>query len=343
MDTIQNTSSGNPVKIKMTPKDFFLNLGMIATLYITAISLLNLLFEIINRVFPDNLNTGYYSVGYYSTTIRWTIACLFIIFPLHVFFVWFLNRGHKLDISKINLGIRKWLVYITLALALIAIATDAIVTINYFLSGEISTRFIMKVLAILVVTGGIFGYYLYEIIKPEQAIKKSAIFSWISAVLILASVIGGFVVIGSPMRQRQVRFDERRIQDLNNLQYQVINYWQTQGQLPEKLSEMDNKISGYTAPKDPDTRAEYGYNKKGAKTFEVCAVFSLSSEDLKNKDYSTTDYNGYYNYNTMYKGGDTDVNWNWEHKVGYSCFERSIDENIYKPNVRVMPVPTPVQ
>ena len=40
-------------KPKTTPRDFFLNLGSMLTLYVVTISLLNLLFSIIEKLLPD--------------------------------------------------------------------------------------------------------------------------------------------------------------------------------------------------------------------------------------------------------------------------------------------------
>src|SRR3989344_4642503 len=94
-ETRQNDSSG-----RMTPKDFFLNLGIVVTLYTSAITFLTLLFEIIDRVFPDALSQGYYTYGYYSSGIRFAIASLVIMFPLCIIISIFNNKEAQIVPEK---------------------------------------------------------------------------------------------------------------------------------------------------------------------------------------------------------------------------------------------------
>ena len=77
------------IKIKTTPKDFFVFIGAMVALYVSAVSLLNLLFEIINASFPDALNFSYDN---FSSGMRWSIASLLIVFPLYIFLSWFINK-----------------------------------------------------------------------------------------------------------------------------------------------------------------------------------------------------------------------------------------------------------
>ena len=71
------------VKTKMTPKDFFVQLGIFASLYISLGSLVGLLYEIIDHIFPDLNAYGYNDP--YSSGMRFAIASLIIIFPAFIF------------------------------------------------------------------------------------------------------------------------------------------------------------------------------------------------------------------------------------------------------------------
>ena len=142
-------------------------------LYVSAVSLLNLLFEIINASFPDALNFSYDN---FSSGMRWSIASLLIVFPLYIFLSWFINKDLATNPLKKNLGIRKWLTYLTLFVAGVAIITDLIMLINTFLGGEITVRFAFKVLAVLIVAGVAFAYYLYDLRRDVgQKIKQDKI------------------------------------------------------------------------------------------------------------------------------------------------------------------------
>ena len=60
-------------------KDFFINLGASVALYTVFITLINLLFTIINRIYPQIIE-GYTYSG--SGTISWPVAVLVIFFPI---------------------------------------------------------------------------------------------------------------------------------------------------------------------------------------------------------------------------------------------------------------------
>jgi hypothetical protein len=305
--------------MKTSPKDFFLHLGVIVTLYISTISLLTLIFQIANIALPDRLETYVY-FDPYSTGLRWAIASLFIVFPLYLILSWLLNRDYRFNPAKRELTIRKWLIYITLFGAGIALATDLVTLINYFLGGEITERFVIKVLAVLVVTAGVFGYYLYDIRRAEALPKKTnRLYAGLAVLLVLGSIVGGFMVMGSPFTVRQIRFDERRVSDLQNLQWQLVQYWQQKEVLPASLAGLKDEIAGYVPPVDPETGEAYVYNLKGARQFELCARFNLVSRPTAGNSYARP------------IGFDLE-NETWEHAAGLTCFTRTIDPERYPPS-----------
>ena len=93
------------MRIKMSPKDFFLYIGVMAALYVSSFSLLALLFEYIDVLFPDRLDV-YYSGGF-SGAIRFSIASLIIIFPTYLVLTRVLNNDVRKNPEKKNLGIKK--------------------------------------------------------------------------------------------------------------------------------------------------------------------------------------------------------------------------------------------
>ncbi len=318
---------------KMTPKDFFLNLGVVITLYTSAITFLQLLFEIIDRLFPDALSQGYYSYGYYSSGIRFAIASLVIMFPLVIIISIFNNRQMLAMPEKKKLAIRRWLSYVTLFLASLAMAIDLITLINTFLGGEITARFAWKVFAVFVISGIIFCYYIYDLKREISAGVESKVKSFAIgvSVVVLAGIVGGFVIIGSPFTERLRLFDERRVNDLQNIQWQVVSFWQKKAALPDTLAELNDSISGYTVPADPNGGV-YEYQVTGATAFKLCATFDLSTEEVNKKDYLRKDQRGDYIASTpapasgFYPGRTQDT---WTHVKGRTCFDRTIDKDLY--------------
>ncbi len=317
---------------KTTAKDFFVYLSSFVTLYVSSISLITLLFNIINKAFPDNLSSYYYYGGdFYSAGMRAAIACLVIVFPLYLIVASYLNRYLRAHPEKKELSVRKWLTYLTLFVTGVAVVTDLIFLVNTFLGGEITSRFVLKVVSVLVVSGAVFAYYLYDLKKdftPEMPNRAKLIVS-LACLFVFGTLIGGLIYVGSPMTARKVRFDETRISDLSNIQWQIINYWQQKGTLPNQITDIQDSISGYMVPRDPEGR-EYSYTKTGQMSFKLCATFNLES--------NTADTNSmpYRAYGTMPAANDT-----WKHSAGNVCFDRTIDPQLY-PVYNKANVGTPV-
>lgn len=161
-------ASPEHLKAKTTPRDFFLYILSMITLYWSAGSLLTIAFQLINQWVPDTLDSyGYQSSG---QALRLGIASLLITFPVYYATVWYLIVDIAQHPEKRTLWVRRWLVYFTLFVAALIIIGDSISLLNTFLGGEIRMRFILKSISILCVSCGIFGYYFYDIRKTEKTV-----------------------------------------------------------------------------------------------------------------------------------------------------------------------------
>jgi hypothetical protein len=294
-------------KPKVGPKDFFLWLGAMATLYASVISILTLYFQYIDRLFPDPLQ---YWVDPYSGAIRFAIATLIVVTPLYIYLTRKLNADVRANPEKKDLWVRRWIIYLTLFVGGLTIAIDAVMLINEFLGGELTTRFLLKALAVFVVVAGFFWYYLSDLKgKWETKVQLAHYLGYGVGVLVLASIVAGFFIIGSPAHLRLVKIDEQKVMDLQMIQSQVIYHYQSKGELPETLAELENPLSGFSVPKDPDGGA-YVYNLGDADSFELCATFSVpSAEHTSSPMRGTNDF--------------------WGHEAGEQCFARTIDHAMY--------------
>lgn len=307
----------NQNNMKTSPKDFFLHLGVIATLYAMAVAFINLAWRVIDHLFPRE--DFYY--GFYESSLSGPVATLIVVFPIFIILSWLLNREYKNTPEKRNSWIRKWLVYITLFVAGIVIVVDLIIVLIAFLGGEIITLgFILKALSVLFVALAVFGYYISDL-RDKTTPKRNKVFAWISGLIILALIVAGFSIMGSPRTQRLLRIDQNKVNDLQNIQWQIVNFWQQKGELPEALANLSDPISGFVVPKDPQSGEEYEYRILNKPlSFELCAEFNLSSRK-----------NG---VNTIAMrplmpeaiGVKEDV---WTHEAGRYCFERTIDPELY--------------
>lgn len=293
------------------PRDACLHLLSMVALYWSAISFIALCWEYVNYFFPDALADRYADV---SGAMRFEISSLLIVFPVFIWVSWFLNKLYVKEPQTRESKIRKWLLYLTLFITALVMIIDLVCIINTFLSGGMTLRFILKALSMLTVIGFIFVFYLDDV-KRGSALPEARYFAWITSAVVFASVVGSFLIIGSPMETRQIKFDAQRINNLKNIQFQLVNYWRNKSQLPTQLSDLNNPISDYSVPLDPQTHVPYEYFIQDPATlsFELCAVFNTKSMPSSASEETNS------------------LEEHWNHSAGRVCFHRSIDKQVYPP------------
>lgn len=299
---------------KITAKDFFLHVAVIALLYAGTVALLNILFRVINAAFPQVNQYTYYN----STTISLPVATLIVVFPLFLFLTNLVRKGYAEDPSRKDYPVRKWLIYITLFIAGGVLAGDLVTLLYYFLDGqEMTTAFLLKILSVLVVAGCIFGYFMDDL-KDRLIGTRRNVWRVVGTVLMIGSIVAGFSVLGTPQSQRMLRYDSQKVSDLQNTQWQIVNYWQQKGKLPVALADLEDPISGFVVPIDPQTKSSYEYKKTGTLSFDLCAEFNKMSQNSAAPEAQMV-------YpEPMGKPGET-----WQHEAGRHCFSRTIDPQLY--------------
>jgi len=299
------------------PRDVFLHLLAVVTLYWSSISFTTLIWQFINYFFQNSLDNFYYES--FSGLVRFSVSSLFIIFPIFILVSWFLNKIYNKESEVRDSKIRKWLIYFTLFVASLVIIGDLITVINFFLGGEIAIKFILKSLAVFLVAGVVFGYYLDDV-RRSTPTPLAKYFAWISSILVVVAIVVAFFIIGSPTTAKLIQLDQQRVNDLQNIQMQIVNYYQAKEKLPENLSVLTDDISGFTAPQDPATKANYEYIIVDAEklSFQLCANFDRENKTSKDNRY-------YY--------GDSQ---SWNHPAGRFCFDRTIDKDLYPINPKMV-------
>ncbi len=298
------------VKPKVSVKDFFLNLGATIALYTVVISLVNLLFTVINTAYPKVIN-GYYYGG--SSSISWAVAVLVIFTPILILLMWLLEKQYIAEPERKDSGVHKWLTYLTLFITSLVIAGDLITVLYYFIDGqELDTAFLLKCFVLLVVSTALFGYYISDI-RGRLTSQSRKVWRIFSVAVIIASIVLGFVVLGSPRTQRLYKYDEAKVNDLMNINSNVQNYYQMKGSIPATLSEVSS-VQYMQIPVDAQTGQSYEYHLIGqsAKAYQLCAEFNKASND---KGVASR----------VYPYGGT----SWVHPAGHYCFELAIPLDQY--------------
>lgn len=305
--------------MNVTPKDFFLTAGTVAALYASLVSLITLLFEYIERLVGDPFTSGYYDP--YAGGIRFAISTLIVIFPLYIYFTRVLNEDIRQNPEKKELWVRKWLLMLTVFLAGLTIVIDLIVLLNTFLGGEeLTLAFLLKVLTILVVAGGVLWYYINDVRGYWETNEKTSVRIGQSvAALVTITVISGFFIMGSPYEQRALRYDSERISNLESLQYSITDYYRNKQTLPESLDDLNDPLISSYIPTDPETGEAYVYTKKDALTFTLCTTFARAS---LTKEATGVERDVYV---------QPEFSEHWRHEAGETCFERTVDPDNYPP------------
>lgn len=321
---------------KITPRFFFITLGILIALITSVVSLLNVFFGVLDATFPDVLSSSY-TVGYSSYAydgLRGAISTLIIFFPIYLVLERYWAKLSGNTLSKWDSILRKWSLYLILFLASITILIDLVVLVRYFVGGEITIRFILKVFATLLVAGLVGFYYLRALQGVKEKKIASIIFVASSIAIVLAGIVWGFLVIGGPVSQRALKLDERRRNDLRNIQSDVVSYWQQTETLPKKLSDLSMLYSGHRVPTDPEFEKgfvyEYNILSEEELRFEVCAVFAAPTP----KGWVSNRYNssGFFTTDVaMVEPAFVGQSDDWQHETGRHCFERTINPTFTPP------------
>lgn len=320
---------------KITPKDFFLWVGAMAALYTSVFAFVSLIFGYLDYVFPDPLAYyAYYSGDPYSSGLSTQMAMIIVLLPIFFALITFIRRSIAADPTRRDVWIRRWALYLTIFIAGATVAVDLVTLVIYFLNGDVTVRFLLKVATILLVALGGFLHFLADLRDFWDAQpRQRAWVAWGVGAVALAAIITGFFIVGTPWEARLYRYDNEKVGNLQAIQSQIIYHWQSKRALPQQLSELNDSISGFMVPTDPQTGDSYEYRVTGGFSFSLCATFNAQTQG---NAYRTDDLSR--PVGPSGKGAAPD---NWYHEAGNYCYERTIDPDLYPPMTRPAGEPVP--
>jgi hypothetical protein len=153
----------------LSAREAFVYLVLFSTLYVSAFSLGNLVFALINRAFPDPAVDPVAALEVTREAIRWAISLLVVTFPVFVFVSRRNERSVRAEPTRRLSAVRRWLTYLTLFVASGFLIGDMTSVVYNLLSGEITVRFVLKVLTVGVIAGSVFWYLVRDLGKEEVA------------------------------------------------------------------------------------------------------------------------------------------------------------------------------
>jgi hypothetical protein len=279
-------------------RDAFLYLLAFSTLTTWACALGSLLFDLINHWLPDAVAPG--NAIMLRSSLTWRMASLAVAFPIYLLVMRRIVRETAAEPERLESGVRKWLTWIALLLTAGSMIGDLIWFLDYFLTGELTPRFVLKCFVVFAITGAIFAYYTASLHSPKTddvppTVSRDFLFGAGASVAAIIVFCTAFLVAGTPGTQRQLEAERRRVNDLRQIAGAVFQYRAQNGAAPASLSEpLIRQRLGTKASSDPETKAPYEYRLTEGTKYQLCAGFSATA---------------------------TDAGSFWNHPAGRSCFE----------------------
>ena len=265
-------------------REAFQHLLAFASLYAWALAVVFMLLRFVDWYLPDPADPEI-PERYFWSAVRWQLAFVLVSFPAFLVFTRATLREIERAPERAQSPIRKWLTYLTLFSAALALGGDLIALVFRFLEGELTLRFLLKVLIVLTVAGGVFVYYLTSVADDggrRRFPRLHRTFALAATVFVGLAWIWGMALAGSPGLERQRRLDDRRIDDLRAIESEIETLCVEPTErgptlkrpLPADLEEV-GRLARRERPgvRDPRSGEPYGYEPGEAGRYRLCATF----------------------------------------------------------------------
>ncbi|HBI33530.1 MAG TPA: hypothetical protein DEA43_04650 [Candidatus Moranbacteria bacterium] len=294
---MNNQEIGSGEQNQGNAQDFFLYLVVFFSLAFVAFGEGSILFGFIDKFVTDAESRMF--PAFNQGMVKFGIAALIIAGP--IFFAISRIITKRISQQKILLEskVRKWLTYLVLFFASATIIGDLITLVVNFLSGDYAASFLLKVFVILLIAGGIFGYYFWDMRRTEISSPINKISAYVAIAVVIVTFISGFFIIDSPAVSRQKNIDQQVVNDLQSVDNSIQNYFSETGKLPQKLEDLGStkfsiEIQNVKAVE---------YKVESVDEYSLCADFMRSSlDDVQSQ-------------NDPYLKS-------WKHDEGNFCFKR---------------------
>lgn len=288
---------------------FFYLLSLVSLLFM-AISSGLVIFQLINKYIIDTVNQ--YSSSFNSDALKFSISAILVSTPIYYFTTRQILKNLFTGRMDEESGVRKWLTYFILLITAIVMIGWIIATVNSFLDGELTLKFVLKSITAIGIAAAIFSFYFYDIKREEvkgKVDKGIKMYFIISLAFVIAVFVTSIFLVESPKETRARKLDQNVINQLNNIANITNNYFDIQKKLPESLDILVNNKEYFLLEKDitnPGDNKRFEYKVISPMTFELCTNFLTTNIDEK-----STAVDFYYPEFNL-------------HKSGYQCLQRTL-------------------
>lgn len=298
---------------------FFYMLSLVALIFMS-LSAGMIIFQIINKNIIDVINQ--FRGRYSPDQLKFAISALIISTPIFYLTAHQIYKNLFSGALEKDSGIRKWLTYFILFVSSVVMIGWLIATINSFLDGELTMKFILKSVTAIGIAAAIFSFYLYDIKREQVAGKKDKtiqMYFYSSLAVVIAVFTASLFFVESPTETRNRKLDNAVLENFNDIDRALETYYNDNETIPEDLEVLKSEFSYITDKdlEDPVSKEKYEYKKVSDNTYELCATFRTSNKDDEEDRYKPYEEQ-------------------WPHDIGHQCLKQKVRE--YE-DVKVRPVP----
>lgn len=302
--------SGLPVprrRLSLSAREAFMHLVMFATLYTFAYCAGVILYSLISLHVPDPVVRPYDSG---LRALRGGIAGLLTAFPIYLWMSALVGGTLVREPEKRASGIRRWLTYLTLFIAVLTLIGNFVGVLTSMLSGEMTLRIVLQSLVVFSIAGLVFGHYLLGLRRDESegapVPAKPGLLGRIAVIGSVVVLIAGFANVGTPGNTRGRTLDAKRVEGLKGLASRIDSHARRTHALPASLPAIFEDATAYERPlyTDPLTRQFYEYEVLDSVTFVLGATFA--TDDSLDEDGDPIDHE-------------------WRHAAGPVRFTRKVE------------------
>jgi len=297
---------------------FFYMLSLVALIFM-ALSVGMIIFQIINKNVVDVIDQ--FRGRYSSHQLKFAISALIVAAPIFYFAMRQIYQSLFSGALSKDSGVRKWLTYFVLFVASVVMLGWLTATVNSYLDGELTTKFILKAITAIGIAATIFTFYLYDIKREEVVGRKDKTiqrYFYGSLFVVVVVFVASLFFVESPSETRDRKQDGAILDKFNQIDSAINTYYNDYGKLPEDLDALVADITFLTDKdiKDLVSGEKFGYSIIATSTYELCATFKTDNKDNEN-DYKYFDKR-------------------WLHSAGYQCLSQKVRDNKTK---ELAPVP----
>jgi hypothetical protein len=133
-------------------------------------------------------------------------------------------------------------------------------------------------------------------------VRANQLIAALAAAAALLAVAIGLYLGGSPLEERLLKLDERRVADLASLAAAIDAYWLANDALPQTFDELVRARRLSHVPADPVSGERYEYDAAAPDRYRLCATFDRATRE--------SDPAGF-----------------WTHEPGERCFDITLPAN----------------